>query len=490
MQWVQQAQAALQQRPYPTAAQTDTVWHEILTLRALFLAYAPQPDFAQAIAAGEEVLLHAMPVRTGLHSLAAGAIATVYLKQGDWAQGEIFLAQALQFGQTAREIYVTVASAVNLALAQRTAGSLHKATALCYQMMDWVVAQGKTNHPALGALYTTLADLLCESNELAVAEQYAQQGIVLTEQWARPYSLLISRFILLRVKQAQGQWDAIGRLWQEIASYAEQAHAAPVSFLTAAKAQLLLRQGKLAEVTDWFHATSWLEAIPATILTGQEFIYSYEYNRVVRAQVALALAQATGDQTLLRDLLAHLSRQQQVAEREGLLWLQIKVHCLQALAHAVLDKREAACTVLANALRLAEPEGYLRLFVDEGAALQVLIAECGMRNSKQPTQIQAYAAKVLAAFYQEKTETQAQNTTPPFRIPHSTFRTLVEPLSEREQEVLQLVALGLSNSQIADRLIVTTGTVKTHLNRIFGKLAVQSRTQAIARGRELGLLTD
>ena len=132
------------------------------------------------------------------------------------------------------------------------------------------------------------------------------------------------RFVLLRVKGAQGQWDAVWALWPEVASQAEQAHFVPASFLTIANMQLLLRQERVADVLDWFHATNWLEATPVRMVAGQEFVYSYEYNRIVRAQVALALAHATGDQTLLRDLLAHLVRQQQAAEREGLLCCRSK----------------------------------------------------------------------------------------------------------------------------------------------------------------------
>lgn len=96
----------------------------------------------------------------------------------------------------------------------------------------------------------------------------------------------------------------------------------------------------------------------------------------------------------------------------------------------------------------------------------------------------------MAAFDQGKEVTKEPAATPLLRIPHTPLRPLVEPLSEREREVLQLVAAGLSNGQIAARLTVTVGTVKTHINYILGKLGVQSRTQAIARGREVGLLQD
>jgi LuxR family maltose regulon positive regulatory protein len=132
-------------------------------------------------------------------------------------------------------------------------------------------------------------------------------------------------------------------------------------------------------------------------------------------------------------------------------------------------------------------EGYIRLFVDEGAPLQALLGEFRAWLSHQPTSEQnqklaRYVHKLVDSFGAKPGIASAS-------LERSKRPNLVEPLSARELEVLQLVAAGLSNTQIATRLIVTTGTVKTHINHLFGKLAVQSRTQAVVRARELGLLT-
>jgi LuxR family transcriptional regulator, maltose regulon positive regulatory protein len=170
---------------------------------------------------------------------------------------------------------------------------------------------------------------------------------------------------------------------------------------------------------------------------------------------------------------------------------------LQALIEQAQGQRSDAQRTLARALTLAEAAGYVRLFVDEGEPVRFLIFGFGFWMEQQPLTEQtrkllAYREKILAAFAPQPLPADHPPPTEPSNIQNlkSKIQNLIEPLSERELEVLHLVAAGLSNSQIAARLIVTTGTVKTHINHIFGKLAVQSRTQAVARARELGLLTD
>ena len=188
----------------------------------------------------------------------------------------------------------------------------------------------------------------------------------------------------------------------------------------------------------------------------------------------------------MHETLTYLERQQPIAEAGSLRWLQIKIHLLQALAHYALGASESARTALTHALRLAQPEGFVRIFVDEGTPLRLLIDDLTIDDAL----LQSYVDRLVAAFEAENStqyeirdkllDEKIVNRQPP-------IQNLVEPLSERELEVLQLVIAGLSNNEIADRLIISPSTVKTHINRIFGKLAVQSRAQAIARAHALGL---
>ncbi len=155
----------------------------------------------------------------------------------------------------------------------------------------------------------------------------------------------------------------------------------------------------------------------------------------------------------------------------------IEISIVQALAYQAQGNTSAALVALDRALTLAEPEGYVRIFADEGESMRWLLEKQAHGREHQPI---GYAAQLLAAF------------APPVTILPSAVRqpqsTLIEPLSERELEVLQHIADGLTNHEIADRLYLSLYTVKAHARSIYDKLAVHSRTQAVARARELGVL--
>jgi LuxR family maltose regulon positive regulatory protein len=148
-----------------------------------------------------------------------------------------------------------------------------------------------------------------------------------------------------------------------------------------------------------------------------------------------------------------------------------------------------AFEALDRALSLAAPEGYIRVFVDEGTPMAALVAQSALRRA-QNDPIRAYAERLLSAFPAEQRGETASNSgmTPVLGSALERLTVLVEPLTERELDVLRHIALGQSNTEIAQALIVAVSTVKTHINRIFGKLGATSRIQAVARARELHLL--
>jgi LuxR family maltose regulon positive regulatory protein len=151
----------------------------------------------------------------------------------------------------------------------------------------------------------------------------------------------------------------------------------------------------------------------------------------------------------------------------------LKVTVLQAVALFLHGEEEQALQALDQALELAQPGGFVRIFVNEGTPMAKLLAEAAAQGIKPD-----YVATLLAAF-----DSQA-----PGKKDHPRSQPLIEPLSERELEVLGLVAQGLSNREISQRLFIALDTVKGHNRRIYGKLQVNRRTEAVARARELGLL--
>ena len=167
----------------------------------------------------------------------------------------------------------------------------------------------------------------------------------------------------------------------------------------------------------------------------------------------------------------------EAAEEAGRTDDLIEILALQALALWAKNNKERAVGTLTQALALAEPEGYVRTFVDEGAAMgDLLSATLGARQRSGASRVSTeYLAKLLAALPDEKATAKADE-----RLP--------EPLSGRELEVLALMAAGESNGEIAARLFISTTTVKTHVNNLYRKLGTSSRTRAVARARDLGLI--
>ncbi len=159
----------------------------------------------------------------------------------------------------------------------------------------------------------------------------------------------------------------------------------------------------------------------------------------------------------------------------------IEMRLLQALAYRMLHDQRQALDALSEAVRLAEPEGYIRSFVDEGAQIKVLLYQMRRRDRRNgPT---PYLDRLLAAFEQES-KTQIPTGDP------SKAQRLPEILSERELQVLQLLARGASNQEIAQELVIAYDTVKRHVSNILAKLSVQNRVQTIKQARELGLLYE
>jgi LuxR family maltose regulon positive regulatory protein len=176
----------------------------------------------------------------------------------------------------------------------------------------------------------------------------------------------------------------------------------------------------------------------------------------------------------MREALHLLDRLQQAAEAGGRLGSVIEITVLQALTHQAQDNLAPALQALTRALTLAEPEGYVRLFVDEGAPM----AELLRRMKDEGGRMKAYIQTLRAAFGEGATLHPSSFILPP----------LVEPLSKRELDVLRLLATELSGPEIANRLMVSLNTLRTHTKNIFSKLGVNNRRAAVRRAEELGLL--
>jgi LuxR family maltose regulon positive regulatory protein len=235
--------------------------------------------------------------------------------------------------------------------------------------------------------------------------------------------------------------------------------------IAALKARIHLKQGRPDKAWAW--------AAERGISLADEVSYLHEFEH-------LTLARLESANPLVNALLARLLQAAEAQKRRGSM---LDILLVQALAHEAQGNRSQALAGLKDALDLAEPEGYVRIFVDEGEAMRLLILDfrswIGKQSRSQDHTLLGYVDKLLAAFAPPANKQSTIN------IQQS---EMVEPLSGRELEVLRLVAQGLSNREISERLFLAVNTIKGHNQKIFNKLQVQSRTEAVARARELGLL--
>jgi LuxR family maltose regulon positive regulatory protein len=411
-------------------------------------------------------------------------------------------------GQAAGNVYFFVSAVANQLIVQRALGSLRLARATCQEALAWVRQRNALTASIGGSLYLNLADLLREHNELPMAVQHAEAGVAHTNQEINPGLFIISHLVQMRIKQAQGEWAQVWTLLGEVSALAaEHPTVIDSTLLPSITAQfqvleaVAMRQSApalreaLTAAMAWAQGTAWEEGALVGAYRFFDFIYLYEHNRIARAQVFIAWARTTGDRSRLHETLAYLERQRQIAEAGSLPWLRIKVHLLQALAYHVLGDTGSTQIALTQALGLAQPEGYVRVFLDEGEPMRLLILDfrfwiARQRADSQYEHLLAYIDKLLAALdaVQALNDSPSGPAQPSIQNPKSKIQNLIEPLTERELEILRLVNSGLSNNEIADQLIVTVGTVKKHLNNIFGKLGVSSRTQALVCARGLNLL--
>jgi LuxR family maltose regulon positive regulatory protein len=247
--------------------------------------------------------------------------------------------------------------------------------------------------------------------------------------------------------------------------------------------RLWAAQGRVSEIARWIQDTDLGVDDPVSFVR--------ELEHIILARALVAVGREPAGEPYLDGALDLLARLLETAESRGWVGKAIEILVLQALAHQGHGDTDAAMIALERALSNAEPQGYVRTFVDEGAPMAQLLSEAVERGIEPD-----YARRLLAAFGDA---TQGKAPAPSLPKERSTEpgdpsfvhlppSALVEPLSERELEVLSLIAEGLSNREIGERLFLTLNTVKVHTRNIYGKLGVHSRTQAAMRAQELGLL--
>jgi LuxR family maltose regulon positive regulatory protein len=411
------------------------------------------------------------------HLIARGmanyALAVTY-----WARDEMDSAieaslKMLEIGKKLDQLLMVVTALCDIASAKKVQGQLRQAQEYYDSAHRWLVERNSLDSRVRCIYEVGWADSLLQWNQLDAAYEHAVTGIAYCQRFGAPSEMTWGYVTLMRVLQARGDVEgALDALYD--AEQVLQTHRVRQALrveLETKRVALWLTAGDIDTASHW----------AASCGGGSE-----------REQIALARLRLAEGRTA--DAQHLLERQRALAEAGGRNARLIEILGLQAMALEAQGRTAEADAALWQALTLARPEGYVRVFLDLGTPLYHLLERSAALGATPKTHgattaiiAEDYVRDLLDAFQRER-EVRRSRAAEGVSPPPSPTEASIDPLTERELDVLRLLAEGLSNKEMADRLVVAPSTVKQHLKNIYGKLDVHSRTQAVARGRALDLL--
>ncbi len=409
-----------------------------------------------------QALAH-LPKPDPLRGPAAIALGDGYYLKGDMTAAYQAQVEAAEACLAAGDIFFSLIANLKLTFTLKAQGRLQEIPDICQQQIQLADACGLAQTTVVGSLWTMWGDILTELNDLASALPRVKKGVDLTE--GGDLALLgFSYLSLMKVLYAQGDVAGGEKILHKLQDLARQHDLPPIITgpLAAWQGGYWLAQGKLEAASQW--AAERKLAVEGEI----PFLRKDEY--LVLAHILIA-------QGRLVEATKLLSRLLEIVEARGRMPDTIEILNLQALTFQARGEPAQAMVALERALTLAEPGGFIHTFVSGGPPMARLLYEARTRGCAPD-----YVSRLLAAFPVAEPEQAGTSA------PQAANTALIEPLSERELEVLQLIADGLTNPEIASQLYIALNTVKAHTRNIYGKLGVNNRTQAAARARALGIL--
>jgi len=452
--------------PLATETEIEDLRGQIAAIRAYDARRSN--DFARSIRLLQEAQARLAPDNRVIRTAVSQSLGQAYLFAGYLNEAADAFRAARSLGETSGNELAGMVATGQQAAILIAQSQLRPAADLCRAAIDRYLAQHDKPSPVLCHPYAFLGQVLYEWNHVAEAVEHLAQSVLWSHQigygpYGAPVHLMTA--LLEWVRLAQETRGEPIQLPEEISAIlrripAEIDNGIDTVDINAWRVRLWLARGDLAV------AARWAEACQA----GERPPNAWPLYRDLAMARVLA-ARRRPEQAL--DLLAQVRRSARETGAQGCL---IQALTLEALIHQAGGRTDRALLPLAEALTLAATAGYVRTFVDEGPPMQALLRKAAGRKIDAE-----YIHELLSAF--------PRQSAPPSPAPGLHAMPLVEPLSPRELEVLTLMADGLSNQEIADRLILALGTVKKHSNNIYGKLSVRSRTQAILRAAELDLIS-
>jgi LuxR family maltose regulon positive regulatory protein len=415
--------------------------------------------------------------------------AAALLGLASWASGDLeaahrTYAEGMARVQRAGNLSDAINGTIALADIRIAQGRLHEAMRTYERGLQLATEQGEPILRGTADLHVGMSELHREQSDLHAATQDLLRSKELGERTGLPQNWSRWCEAQARIREAQGDLEGALDLLHEAERLYVSDFSPNVRPVAALVTRVWVAQGRVGEAIGW--------ARERGLSVSDDLSYLREFEHITLARVLLARYKSDRADRSMLEAVGLLERLLQAAEEGERTGSVIEILMLQALAHQVQGNIPAALVPLELALTLAEPEGYVRMFVDEGPPMAVLLAKLHERSRKRPRAAStnvplAYIERLLALLrgerVQEGTSPAAPSAPPP-------AQPLLDPLTERELEVLRLIAAGLSNRAIAARLVLALSTVKSYVNTIYSKLQVESRTQAVARARALHLLSE
>ena len=396
------------------------------------------------------------------HLQAVSLLGVAQYTSGDLEAAESSLTDLHTHPHKSGDIITLIGITYLLADIRMALGRLHEAEYSYQQALQLAPIQRKP--PPVGAsdLYRGLSELSCERGNLEAAARYLQTAQRLGEQAALTdwqHRLYVDQ---ARLKEAQGDRDGALILLDEAERVYTRSPLPDVRPISALKAGIWIRQGRLREALAWRRSQG--------LSTDDDLSYLHEFEHITLARLLVAQYSHDRVDETIREARTLLSRLLEAAEAGNRLGSVIEILAAQALAYQVQGDLSQASEILARALTLAEPQGYIRIFVDEGEPMLALLRGAAKRGI-----VPQYVRELQASFE------NYLGSMPPIT------QSLIEPLSERELEVLRMLRSELSGPEIARHLMISLNTLRTHTKNIYNKLGVNSRRSAVRRAEELDI---
>ena len=464
---LQQAEAQI--KPDDNSLRARELVGNATTIRAFFAMMTGDYTRALALAERADVLLPESDVHVSW--LVPYTLGSVHRSQGQYEEAVRAFERQAQMAERYGNMILWVTGVTEVAIVRRLQGKLREASRTCHQALKTIAEQGAARYGSLAKLEVPLVEVLREQNQLQEAHRRITDVIARMQNWPMPTDLIFAYLAQIRIQEAMG--DLAGAL-QTLERARDLRARHPILMNLARSVDLSEIRLCLARAETTTTARLLDELQPGSSPT----VSLREQELLLLARLYLAQGQVSAAEEILSPLL----KEAEAGGRSGTL---IEILALLAGVWNTKGDRQKAQTHLIKALRLAEPEAFMRIFLDEGESMRQMLAAVSHKwmtsTDKPPGRLANYVDRLLTAFPEGPVIQGARQTL-------NQESGLIEPLSSRELEVLQLIAAGDSNQTIAGKLFITVSAVKKHTGNIFGKLSVNSRTQAAARARQLGLL--